>query len=79
MRNELTIHLFGALQDVLETQQITFPSYPDAGALYEALLIAFPTLKSSPFRIAVNHKLAGPETALGPGDEIALLPPFAGG
>jgi sulfur-carrier protein len=30
-------------------------------------------------RIAVNHDLAGPETLLRAGDEVALFPPVTGG
>jgi molybdopterin synthase sulfur carrier subunit len=30
-------------------------------------------------RFAVNHDIAQPETAVRPGDEIALLPPVTGG
>jgi molybdopterin converting factor subunit 1 len=29
--------------------------------------------------VAVNHVYAGPETRLNPGDEVALIPPVAGG
>ena len=30
-------------------------------------------------RIAVNHDLAGPDTPIRPGDEVALFPPVTGG
>ena len=30
-------------------------------------------------RVAVNHDLASPETRIGDGDEVALLPPVTGG
>ena len=30
-------------------------------------------------RVAVNHALAGPETAIGAGDEVAFFPPVTGG
>ncbi len=29
--------------------------------------------------VAVNQVFAGPETRLGPGDEVAVIPPVAGG
>ncbi len=29
--------------------------------------------------VAVNHAYAAPETRLSPGDEVALIPPVAGG
>ncbi len=31
------------------------------------------------FKVAVNHALANPATALKSGDEVALLPPVTGG
>ena len=30
-------------------------------------------------RVAVNHDLAGPDTPVRPGDEVALFPPVTGG
>ena len=30
-------------------------------------------------RIAVNHDMAGPDTPIRPGDEVALFPPVTGG
>jgi sulfur-carrier protein len=29
--------------------------------------------------VAVNHEIAGPSTLVGPGDEVAFLPPVSGG
>lgn len=31
------------------------------------------------FRLAVNQDIAGPETALAEGDEVAIFPPVTGG
>lgn len=31
------------------------------------------------FRVSVNHTMAGPETRLAAGDEIAFFPPVTGG
>ncbi|MEX2105981.1 MAG: molybdenum cofactor biosynthesis protein MoaE [Solirubrobacterales bacterium] len=36
-------------------------------------------LERLPVRMAVNRASAGPETPLGPGDELALIPPISGG
>jgi molybdopterin synthase sulfur carrier subunit len=30
-------------------------------------------------RVAVNHDMAGPDTPIRPGDEVALFPPVTGG
>lgn len=31
------------------------------------------------FRVAVNHDVAQPDTAVAPGDEVAVFPPVTGG
>jgi molybdopterin converting factor subunit 1 len=36
-------------------------------------------LEQMPVRMAVNRTYASPETRLGPGDELALIPPISGG
>ncbi len=32
-----------------------------------------------PYRVAVNQDMAGPDTPLGEGDEVAIFPPVTGG
>ncbi|MFO1283848.1 MAG: MoaD/ThiS family protein [Burkholderiales bacterium] len=31
------------------------------------------------YKVAVNHEIAGPRSVVGPGDEVAFLPPVTGG
>ena len=38
-----------------------------------------PGLNSASYQIAVNHVIAAEDTIITLGDEIAILPPFAGG
>ena len=45
----------------------------------ELLLSAHPVLKEHTFRIAVDARLPGEEVVITEAEEIALLPPFAGG
>lgn len=40
---------------------------------------AYASLAQPTVRVAVNQTMAGPETALGPGDEVAFFPPVTGG
>jgi molybdopterin synthase catalytic subunit len=47
-------------------------------ALSEHAALA-PVLDRMPVRMAVNRAYASPETPLGPGDELALIPPVSGG
>lgn len=39
----------------------------------------FPKIKSTNYKIAVNQKMASLSQLLQDGDEVAFLPPFAGG
>lgn len=46
----------------------------------DAVLVAkYPMLKELPYNIVVNHEVASSHLELEQNDEIALLPPFAGG
>ena len=38
-----------------------------------------PDLNSTSYQVAVNHTIATDETIIALGDDIAILPPFAGG
>ena len=40
---------------------------------------AYAVLAQPSVRVAVNQTMAGPETALAPGDEVAFFPPVTGG
>ena len=48
-------------------------------ALLEALHAAHPGLAAVTLRIAVNREFAAADHALRDGDEVALIPPVAGG
>lgn len=47
--------------------------------LRSTLVKAIPQLKTITYQIAVNQKLVTTDIALSEDDEIAILPPFAGG
>ena len=60
---------------------IRLPKEATAALLMEALRKRFPKLKalSSSLKLAVNWDYADPETVLRDGDEVAIIPPVAGG
>lgn len=43
------------------------------------LISTYPDLEKASYKIAVNHSFTSDDTALKDGDELAVLPPFAGG
>ena len=47
--------------------------------LREHLIGSIPKLNEMSFQIAVNHKISSVELVLKEEDELAILPPFAGG
>jgi molybdopterin converting factor small subunit len=74
---------FAAARDVLGAEELSLDasSATSAGAVLDVLCARYPAL--SPHRrsvgLAVNGTWARPDTAVAPGDEVALLPPVAGG
>ena len=75
----MKILFFGQLSDITgETIKIVANS-SDINSLQESLYNEFPTLKNATFRVAVNNKIVNENVVLKDTDEIAFLPPFAGG
>jgi molybdopterin converting factor small subunit len=80
---ELVVHLFGPAREAAGAARAPVRVEPPAtagavvaalGALHPALA---PLLERS--RVAVNHAYVDPDAAIGPDDEIALIPPVGGG
>ena len=78
---KLTVLFFGNLQDVVgDTRKvIESDSLSDVKALNEYLQSDYPLLVKQEYKIAVNQKIVEPTYNLANGDEVAFLPPFAGG
>ncbi len=78
---ELTVLLFASWADALGAGSVTL-SLPAAATAADVLAAATARAagRSLPRpMIAVNHKYARPETPVRAGDEVALIPPVAGG
>lgn len=75
----ITIKYFGQIAEVTnkEEESLEF-SGSLVSELLETLHSKYNTLKTKEFQIAQNQELVAVETEL-TGDDIALLPPFAGG
>lgn len=75
----ITIKYFGQIAEVtkLEEEVIEF-SGSLISELLDALYSKYPALKNKDFQVAQNQELVSFETKI-TGNEIALLPPFAGG
>lgn len=77
----LTILFFGALTDACEISELKINSvqYPNTESLNKYLHSVYPKLSKQKYKIAVNQELINDSVDLKEGDEVSLLPPFAGG
>jgi molybdopterin synthase sulfur carrier subunit len=75
----MKILFFGILAEDVGATELEMEHVENLDALQELLFNKFPVLKSRRYIMSLNKEMAEGDTTLNPGDEIALLPPFAGG
>ncbi|RMG61731.1 MAG: MoaD/ThiS family protein [Bacteroidetes bacterium] len=79
---KVTLHAYGITRDYLGGREVEFewPGPPTVAGLLASLERQYPPLKGlASLRVAINTEYASPETSIGPGDEIVLIPPVSGG
>jgi molybdopterin converting factor small subunit len=78
---KLKLLFFGALTDVVSNKQqiVDGIDTKDVKTLDSFLKLKYPVLNSYKYKIAVNQQIINENKLLNDGDEIAFLPPFAGG
>lgn len=78
---KLNVLYFGNLLDVTgkPSEEIEATGLTDIADLNEHLHAIYPTLAMQKYKVAVNQKIVDASQSIKDGDEIALLPPFAGG
>lgn len=76
----VTIKYFGAIEEVTEvsSEVVSIEEISSVEDLKNYSLSRYPKIKGLSFQIAVNQTLTN-SGKLKEGDEIAFLPPFAGG
>ena len=81
MNVERRVLLFAAAADATGAPEVRLPGGETATVadLAQCLRARYPALQRLPFRVAVNRRFAPPELPIQAGDEIAVLPPVAGG
>jgi molybdopterin synthase sulfur carrier subunit len=62
-----------------KTEEFIEANHSSIVKLKEELINKYPKLENINFKIAVNHAIVDEELVLIGNEEIALLPPFAGG
>jgi molybdopterin converting factor small subunit len=75
----MKILLFGELTDIIGSSSIEIDISDDIDELKNIIHQKFPSLQNFKYQIAVNSSLITKNISLNETDEIALLPPFAGG
>jgi molybdopterin converting factor small subunit len=76
---EISVLFFGVLAEVTGTQRKHYRSVKSFVDLKCRIEDDFPEIVHYNFRIAVNNKILNEDPLLSLGDEVAYLPPFAGG
>lgn len=79
MEKKLTIMVFGQLQDITGSSEITIDETTDTEMLLHKLHNQYPLLKEKKFLIALDKKIINDKTEINGQQSIALLPPFSGG
>lgn len=81
--NGIRVILFGRVREIVGSGEIDLPAGPGAttGSMLRSLVELYPELGpwSGVIRVAVNREYVPGETALSPGDEVAVIPPVSGG
>lgn len=80
---ELEVQLFASVREAVRRDRVRviLDVGARAGEMMERLAREFPAIGAArrSLAVAVNQEIVGPERALQPGDEVALIPPVGGG
>ena len=76
---EIKVLFFGILAEVSGTSIKHYHDVKSVGDLRLRIYDDFPEIVHYNFRISVNNNITDIDILLNSGDEVALMPPFAGG
>jgi len=76
---KINVLLFGILTDITGKSNMELKDVESISAVKSWLWRTYPKSKEIDFQIALNKKIIDGKADLKNGDEVALLPPFAGG
>lgn len=75
----IRVLFFGKLAGVAGNAEMEMPAANDTDQLRQMLEDRFPDLNRESYVLARNLEITNGNTPLSDGDEVALLPPYAGG
>ena len=76
---EVNVIAFGRIADITASPSWKMQGIKSTRELREQLEAQYPALQGMSYQIAVDKKITLNDTALSDQNEVALLPPFAGG
>ena len=76
---KIKVLLFGILAEKADEDELILEDISSLKDIKEYLFGRYPSFEEYKFRISVNQTLIEGDKKLKEGDEVALLPPFAGG
>lgn len=76
---KIRVKFFGVLSEVVGENDIVIKGNSTLLQLKQSIIDRHPSLKDYKYRISVNRVIIGADHKLNEGDEVAFLPPFAGG
>lgn len=76
---KIKVLYFGVLAEVTKTGYKFYDEINSYADLRSRIGIDFPELENYNFRVSLNQEIINDEPVLKNGDEIAFMPPFAGG
>ncbi len=76
---KINVLFFGVLTDITGKDTLLFEDIADTDQLNAKISDEYPGIKSVSYRLAVNQEIIDVNTILDNGDEVAFMPPFAGG
>jgi molybdopterin synthase sulfur carrier subunit len=75
----IKVLLFGAIKDTIGSSELELSDMHSTDRVKEHLEAEFPFIRSTRYILALNQQRVESDRPVQDGDEIALMPPFAGG
>jgi molybdopterin synthase sulfur carrier subunit len=79
IQTKMKILFFGVLSELTGSASIDFKYTGSVSSLKNQLSDLYPELANHSYQVAVNQNIASEDTMLSGNEDVALLPPFAGG
>ena len=76
---KIKVLLLGILSERADNSKFIIEDVKDKNELMQKIAMEYSVLKKTNYLIAVNQEVINNNIVLRDGDEIALMPPFAGG